>query len=278
MLGTSLLERPEGKGTGAPELVVENLTVRYGKFVAVDDVSFSVAPASITALLGLNGAGKSSLLRGLTGLVPSEGRVAVAGTWLNGRGPHVRSRLGLALLPEGRGVFPNLTVEQNILAGVHRRTERATVLEEVCGLFPILASRRTQVAGTMSGGEQQMLSMARCIAARPSVMLLDEVSLGLSPLMVQQVYAKIAELRELGVAFLIVEQFAQTVLDVADDVQVMVRGQLLAQHSAKELAGFSADELGEILLTGESPRDDAPGTAVDGDAHPRIRSTRTTEG
>jgi branched-chain amino acid transport system ATP-binding protein len=275
VVGTDIQTRPEGRGTGSPELVVENLSVKYGKFVAVDHVSFTVAPASISALLGLNGAGKSSLLRGLTGLVPSEGRVAVAGNWLQARGPHVRSRQGLALLPEGRGVFPNLTVEQNILAGVHTRSERSKVLEEVFGLFPILASRRTQVGGTMSGGEQQMLSMARCIASRPSVMLLDEVSLGLSPLMVQQVYAKITELRELGVAFLIVEQFAQTVLDIADDVQVMVRGQLLAQHSAKELAGFSADELGEILLTGESPRDeDAPG---DGNAHVRSGGNWTTE-
>lgn len=271
MTGTGLRERSGARATGVPELAVEGLTVRYGKFVAVDDVSFSVAPASISALLGLNGAGKSSLLRGLTGLVPSEGRVVVAGHPLQGKGSHVRSRLGLAYLPEGRGVFPTLTVEQNILAGVHSRAERSQVLEEVFGLFPILSARRTQVAGTMSGGEQQMLSMARCIASRPSVMILDEVSLGLSPLMVQQVYAKIAELRELGVAFLIVEQFAQTVLDVADDVQVMVRGRLLTQHTAQELAGFSADELGEILLTGESPRAAAGPSARDARTH------RTTE-
>lgn len=277
MTGTALRERSEARATGDPELAVEGLTVRYGKFVAVDDVSFSVAPASISALLGLNGAGKSSLLRGLTGLVPSEGRVAVAGNPLQGKGSHVRSRLGLAYLPEGRGVFPTLTVEQNILAGVHTRGDRSEVLEEVFGLFPILAKRRTQVAGTMSGGEQQMLSMARCIASRPSVMLLDEVSLGLSPLMVQQVYAKIADLRELGVAFVIVEQFAQTVLDLADDVQVMVRGRLLAQHSALELAGFSADELGEILLTGDNPRSDERTDAADGRPGRSAGTPRTTE-
>lgn len=250
-------ERTTKRSPGDAELVVENLTVKYGKFTAVDDVSLVVPPASVTALLGLNGAGKSSLLRGLMGLVPSQGKVAVTGSWVNERAPHVRSHRGLALLPEGRGVFPSLTVEQNIIAGVHALAEKSAVLEEVFGIFPILSTRRTQTAGTMSGGEQQMLSLARCIASRPKVMLLDEVSLGLSPLMVQQVYAKIAELRSLGVAFLIVEQFAHAVLDIADGVHVMVRGRLLSQRSPEALAELSAEELGEILLTGSGSQDEA---------------------
>lgn len=234
-------------------LVVEDFTVKYGKFTAVDRVSLAVRPATVTALLGLNGAGKSSLLRGLMGLVPSQGAVTLSGTAVDDRGSHIRSRRGLALLPEGRGVFPSLSVEHNIVAGVHSLSEKAAVLDDVFGLFPILAARRKQTAGTMSGGEQQMLSLARCIASRPKIMLLDEVSLGLSPIMVQQVYAKISELRELGVGFLIVEQFAHAVLGIADSVNVMVRGQLLDSGSAQDLNALSADELGELLLIGSSP-------------------------
>jgi branched-chain amino acid transport system ATP-binding protein len=230
------------------EFVTTGLTVRYGKSTAVEQVDLRLRKGTLTVLLGLNGAGKSSLLRALIGLVPSDGEVAIGKFNVSKLPAHRRVGKGISFLPEGRGVFPSLTVEQNIMAGCLDSSLASEVLDDSYALFSVLADRRRQVAGTLSGGEQQMLSIARCMAARPRVMLLDEVSLGLSPIMVQQIYTKLDELRSRGVTLLVVEQFAHAALSIADDAGVLVRGALTSYGPASDVAALSASELGDLML------------------------------
>jgi branched-chain amino acid transport system ATP-binding protein len=226
-------------------LEVEGLEVRYGAVRAVRSASFSVARGELVALLGANGAGKSSTLMAIAGAVrPAGGRVRLEGADVTGASPERMARLGVATVPETRDVFPDLTVSENLRLGAFTRRDgaaeiagdRARFLER----FPILAERADQPAGTLSGGEQQMLVIARAMMARPRVLLLDEPSLGLAPVVVDRVFAMIAGLKAAGLTILLVEQNARKALSVADRAYVMRLGRIEAAGLAPELAGTDA--------------------------------------
>jgi branched-chain amino acid transport system ATP-binding protein len=219
-------------------LRVEALRTAYGAVVALDDVSFAVAPGSITAVLGANGAGKSSLLRTISGLVrPRAGRVVLEGRDITRLAPEEIARLGVAHVPEGRGVIAELTVEENLrLGGLWRRD--AAALDNAYALFPALRERRGKLAGTLSGGERQMLVLGRALMARPRLLLLDEPSLGLAPRVAAQIVALLRELRErTGLTVLLVEQNARSALSVADRGVVLALGRVVAAETPDALAG-----------------------------------------
>jgi branched-chain amino acid transport system ATP-binding protein len=225
-------------------LSVRNVTVRYGQLTAVHDISLDVSQGELVVLLGANGAGKSSFLKTVMGLErAAEGVVELEGQELGKAPSHVRVARGLGYLPEGRGVFPTMTVEENILAGLQSMSRKAHALETAYTLFPRMGERRKQMAGSLSGGEQQMLSLSRALAGDPKVLLLDELSLGLAPAIVVQLFAKIAELRDSGMTILLVEQFAHAALKIADHAGVMVRGRLTQFGPAEQFAKMSPDEL-----------------------------------
>ncbi|MGY1773729.1 ABC transporter ATP-binding protein [Blastococcus sp. SYSU D00813] len=239
-----------GSTAGAPVLLVEQLRVRYDKLTAVHDVDLRLAPGTIAVLLGLNGAGKSSIMNAVAGLVPADaGRIAICGRDIGGLAAHRRARAGLAYLPEGRGVFPSLTVQQNLLLGSPRRADDVQAMDTAFALFPVLGERRKQPAGYLSGGEQQMLSLARCLASRPALLLLDEPSLGLAPRIVEELFATLRRLRDDGLTILMVEQFAHAALAVADTAGVLVRGELTRFGSAEALRGLSPEELGDLFFS-----------------------------
>jgi branched-chain amino acid transport system ATP-binding protein len=223
-------------------LAVEHLDVSYGPVRALQDVSFHVAPGSITAVLGANGAGKTSLLRTLSGLVrPRGGRMNLDGHDLSRLAAEEIVRQGLAHVPEGRGVIAELTVEENLrLGALARRVPIDAALAEVLELFPRLEERRTQAAHTLSGGERQMLVVGRALMARPRLLLLDEPSLGLAPRVTAQLMALLRRLRdESGLTVLLVEQNARSALSVADHGIVLNLGRVVAAGKPEELA---ADE------------------------------------
>jgi branched-chain amino acid transport system ATP-binding protein len=222
-------------------LTVEDLTTDYGAVRAVDGVSFEVADGSVTAVLGANGAGKTSLLRTITGLVPaSRGRVTLAGEDITGLAVEQIVRRGLSLVPEGRGVIAELTVEENLRLGGLWRAREAAPLQEIFDLFPRLAERIKQPASSLSGGERQMLSIGRALVGRPRVLLLDEPSLGLAPLLVAQLMGLIRTLADtLGLAVLLVEQNARGALSIANRGIVLGLGRVVADQLPEELA---ADE------------------------------------
>jgi branched-chain amino acid transport system ATP-binding protein len=226
-------------------LEVEGLEVRYGAVRAVRGASFSVGRGELVALLGANGAGKSSTLMAIAGAVrPAGGRVRLDGADVTGERPERMARLGVATVPETRDVFPDLTVSENLRLGAFTRRDGAA---EVAGdrarfleRFPILAERADQPAGTLSGGEQQMLVIARAMMARPRVLLLDEPSLGLAPVVVDRVFEMIAGLKAAGLTILLVEQNARKALAVADRAYVMRLGRIEAAGLAPELAASGA--------------------------------------
>jgi branched-chain amino acid transport system ATP-binding protein len=224
-------------------LQVENLVAGYGKVRVLHGISMEVPKGKVVALIGSNGAGMTTTLRALSGMLrPESGRVTLAGVEIAGLPSHEITRLGVAHSPEGRRVFPTLSVSDNILlgafprlTGMRERGDVASDVERMYGLFPRLRERSLQPAGTLSGGEQQMLAMARALMLRPAVLLLDEPSMGLAPRLVEDIFATIDRLKGEGVTMLLVEQFAAAALEVADFCYVMENGRLTISGPAATL-------------------------------------------
>jgi len=216
-----------------PLLEVEDLRVRYGAVEAVHGVSFAVNGGEVTALIGANGAGKSSTLAAISGLVPAQGRIRFDGRDIAGAPPHVIVRAGVVQVPEGREILAQMTVEENLLMGLRRRDR--SELSSAYERFPILRERRALLAGTLSGGEQQMLAIARALLARPRLLLLDEPSLGLAPLVVKRVFETLGALKAQGVTMLLVEQNALRALRLANHAYVMELGRLAMRGTGTEL-------------------------------------------
>lgn len=219
-------------------LETRQLKVAYGGIKAVRGVDLTVAEGELVCLIGANGAGKSSILKGLVGLVPHGGEARFAGERLTGRPTHAIAALGISLVPEGRGIFARLTVAENLDMGAFVRRDRAAVpadRERVYELFPRLAERRAQMAGTLSGGEQQMLAIGRALMSRPRMLLLDEPSMGLAPLMVQKIYETITRIAGEGVTILLVEQNANLALHVSQRGYVMESGEITLEGESGTL-------------------------------------------
>jgi branched-chain amino acid transport system ATP-binding protein len=220
-------------------LEIQNLHVFYGGIHALQGISLSVPEGKVVTLLGANGAGKTTTLRAVMGLVrPKEGQITLDGKSLLGKKPYEIVRLGLSMAPEGRRIFPDLTVMENLLLGAYARTDTAGIsrdLEFVFSLFPRLKERRNQRGGTLSGGEQQMLAVARALMAGPKLLLLDEPSLGLAPVLITEVYRAFQRLREEGRTILLVEQNARAALSLADYGYVLETGRLVVEGPTQEL-------------------------------------------
>ncbi len=221
-----------------PLLEIKNLAVAYGKVEAVHGVSLSVEAGSIVTVIGANGAGKTTLLNAAMGILPSNGLMTFDGRDLSGISVEDRVAMGLALVPEKRELFSTMTVEENLLLGGFRASgaQRAASMDNVFQRFPRLKERRRQIAGTLSGGERQMLAMGRALMGQPRLLMLDEPSLGLAPLIVRGIFEIIAELRKSGVSILLVEQNARAALQAADNAYVMELGEITAQGPAAQLA------------------------------------------
>jgi len=224
-------------------LEVDGLEVAYGKIRAVKGISFSVDAGAVVTLIGANGAGKTTTLRTLSGLLsPSAGTVAFEGRRLDDVAPHEIVELGIAHVPEGRRIFPRMSVRENLELGAFSRSgkgppnEVAADLDRVFGLFPVLSERRRQAGGTLSGGEQQMLAIGRALMSRPRLLMLDEPSMGLSPIMMNVIFTTLAELKAEGTTILLVEQNAQAALALADRAYVIETGAVVLEGSASELA------------------------------------------
>jgi branched-chain amino acid transport system ATP-binding protein len=229
--------------TAAPLLEVRGLDVLHGKVAAVRGVSLSVARGRIATVIGPNGAGKTTLLAAIAGLLPvAAGEVRLDGLPIAGAPVEENAARGLALVPETRELFTGMSVEDNLLLGAFplRREGprvRAALLAEIYGIFPRLRERRSQVAGTLSGGERQMLALGRALMSRPRLLLLDEPSLGLAPIVVREIFQVIARLRERGVSILLVEQNARAALQIADEGFVLETGEVTLAGTAAALAG-----------------------------------------
>jgi branched-chain amino acid transport system ATP-binding protein len=222
-----------------PLLAVEDLTVAYGAVTALRDVSLRVAAGEIVAALGPNGAGKTTLLSTIAGVhKPKSGRVLFESTSIAGSSPERVLRKGVALVPEGRKIFPNLTVEENLTIGGITRNDRDELradTERWLARFPILGERSDQLAGTLSGGEQQQLAVARALMSRPRLLLLDEPSLGLAPIFVDRIFELVAELRSAGTTILLVEQNVHRALEIADRAYVLSVGTVVASGPTETL-------------------------------------------
>jgi branched-chain amino acid transport system ATP-binding protein len=229
-----------------PLLSVRGLRAAYGPIEVLHGIDLDVPVGSVVAVLGPNGAGKSTLLSVLAGLHPAAaGSVTMGGRRVNGARADDLARAGLCLVPEGRGIFANLTVHEHLRMATHSGRALRDIEEETFGRFPRLAERRRQLAGTLSGGEQQMLALARGLATHPALLMLDELSMGLAPLIVEELYAQVVDIAGAGVSIIVVEQFARTVLGVADLAAVLVHGRVRAAGSPEEIeADLTAAYLG----------------------------------
>ena len=209
-------------------LELEEVSVSYGGVRALSGISLSVPEGCVVALLGANGAGKSTTLRAISGLVRADaGSITFDGERIERSAPHYITRRGILQVPEGRGIFPSLTVKENLLMADYALHVAADAVQEGCRLFPALASRLDQLAGTLSGGEQQMLAMARALMMRPRLLMLDEISMGLAPLIVNQLFAAVRNLAERGVTILLVEQYVEAALELADYAYVLDKGRVV---------------------------------------------------
>ena len=225
-------------------LQVEGLEASYGSTTVLRGLDFSLPQGGIAAILGANGAGKTTTLRAISGLVKTRGRIAFNGEAIQGRKTEHITRLGVAHVPDGRGTFTDLTVEENLRLGAYARGDRAGIardFELVYGYFPKLAERRAQQAGTLSGGEQQMLAISRALMLRPKLLLLDEPSFGLAPLVVKEIFAIMRRINEQQkVSLLLVEQNANLALDLADSAYLLETGRIVLAGSSAEIKSNEA--------------------------------------
>jgi branched-chain amino acid transport system ATP-binding protein len=220
-------------------LKVQGLKVAYGGIQAVKGVDFEVREGELVTLIGSNGAGKTTTMKAITGLLPlNGGDIEYLGHSIRGRGPWDLVKQGLAMVPEGRGVFTRMSIAENLQMGAHVRRDKAGIaqdIERMFTIFPRLKERRDQLAGTMSGGEQQMLAMARALMSRPKVLLMDEPSMGLSPIMVDKIFEVVREVHGQGTTILLVEQNASRALEIADRGYVMESGTITMSGQAREM-------------------------------------------
>lgn len=229
--------------SSTPILELRDVRAGYGSIDVLHGVNLTIGRGEVVALLGPNGAGKSTTIKVISGLLrPSSGHLIVAGRDVTGASAGALARAGLCTIPEGRGIFPNLTVRENLLMATFSGHKMSDIEDKTYARFPRLSERRTQLAGTMSGGEQQMLSLARALATDPAILLLDELSMGLAPLIVAELYSQVAAIAAEGVSVLVVEQFARTVLGVADTA-------VLLAHGTVRMAGKASD-IGDDVLAG----------------------------
>jgi len=220
-------------------LAVDRLAVHYGGIRAVQGVTIEVAEGETICVIGANGAGKSTTLRALVGLAPAAaGKITYAGRDITALPVHERARLGLSLVPEGRGIFPRMTITENLRMGAYQHRDGGAIrqdLQRVLTLFPRLAERQAQVAGTLSGGEQQMLAVGRALMSRPKLLLLDEPSMGLAPLVVEKIFATLREVAAQGVTLMLVEQNAKLALQISDRGYVLDNGRVAISGRAADL-------------------------------------------
>jgi len=219
---------------------VKALEVSYGEFLALRGVSFSVKQGELVTIIGANGAGKSTILKSIMGLVKCrKGHILFQGEEITSASPHQRARSGISLVPEGRKIFGDLTVMENLLMGAYTQSDAKTLqsnMEEVFDLFPVLKERRRQVGKTLSGGEQQMLAIGRALMSKPPMILMDEVSLGLMPIYVEETFKVIRQLHRQGVTLLLVEQNARKALQAADRGYVLETGEITMSDTSSKLA------------------------------------------
>jgi branched-chain amino acid transport system ATP-binding protein len=228
-----------------PLLELSGVRAAYGRIEVLHGVDLTVAEGSVMALLGPNGAGKTTTLKVASGqMAPTHGTIKVAGRDVSGANPDALARIGVCTIPEGRGVFPNLSVRENLRMCTYAGVSMDEVEEKAYAQFPRLGERRTQLAGTMSGGEQQMLALARAIASDPALLFLDELSMGLAPIIVDELYDVVEEIAATGVSILLIEQFARIAMRVADRAAIMLNGKVVASGDPADLE----DELNAAYL------------------------------